>query len=109
MWEVSLANYLFFAEGTLRAYCQEVDIDYQDSMVNWGPITEEQKSVFAVLLSSIAGEFAIRKAVTETQLIASEPKNPTPEDVPNAFEDMLKENITIYESMLNFKIHPVPH
>lgn len=39
-------TFLLFPEGTLRAYCREVGIEYEDSMVNWGPITEEQRQIF---------------------------------------------------------------
>ena len=35
-----------FPEGTLKVYCKEVGIQYQESMVNWGHITTEQKDVY---------------------------------------------------------------
>ena len=34
------------SEGILRLYCEEVGIDFQDSMVNWNPLTEEQHCQF---------------------------------------------------------------
>ncbi len=30
----------------MRAYCVAVGVEYQDSIVNWGPITEEQKKIW---------------------------------------------------------------
>ncbi len=30
----------------MRAYCDAVGIEYQDSMVNWGTITDEQMKIW---------------------------------------------------------------
>ena len=36
-----LNNFFHIVEAVLRHFCQTVDIDYLDSMINWRPITED--------------------------------------------------------------------
>ena len=34
-----------FIVGILKAYCKEVGLEYRDSMIHWGPISNELKEV----------------------------------------------------------------
>ena len=48
----------------MRAYCKEVGIEYQDSMVNWSPITPEQREVFTILLDKPGGDDLIGRPIS---------------------------------------------
>ncbi len=49
-----------FAESTLRRFCEFVQIDYQDTMINWPPPPEDQAHLF----NMYAGAFK-KAGVTE--------------------------------------------
>ena len=89
-------------EGTLQLYCEAVGIDYQDSMVDWRSLDEEQYMQFKNWLPWHI------LAVASTGFIPKTPSaHPDVKDLPNDVQNTIKENVPCYEQLYEKRLKAV--
>ena len=92
-------------EGTLRAYCSEVGVAYNDSMVHWGPLTHEQRKAF----SRINGPNMLffRTVLSSTEFKQHKPSESNMEDIDEKYRDIVEEAMPMYIKLRELKLEPV--
>ena len=100
---------LSFPEGTLRAYCAAVGIEYQDSMVHWGQITPEQKEIFRHRLDHVYDTAItfLGNVLNATEFAQMEPSAVHMDEIDQEFKGIVEENIPIYEKLREYRLKPV--
>ena len=98
-----------FSEGTLKAYCKAIGIQYQESMVNWGPITPEQKDIYRHRLDYVPDITLtfLGNVLNGTRFTSTEPTEANMEDVDETFRAIVYENLPMYEKMRDIRIKPI--
>ena len=93
------------SEGTLRAYCSKVGVAYNDSMVHWRPLTQEQREVF----SRIKGPNMLffRAVLSSTEFKQHKPSEPNIEDINEKYRDIIEEAMPLYIKLRELKLEPV--
>ena len=93
------------SEDTLRTYCSEVGVAYNDSMVHWGPLTHEQREVF----SRIKGPNMLffRAILSSTEFKQHKPSEPNIEDIDEKYRDIVEEAMPMYVKLRELKLEPV--
>ncbi len=98
---IYLYKYLHFpVETYLRLWCDAVGIPYQDSMVNWRPMNEEQLKEFEPF-----GEWMAR-ARDSTGFLPSTPKTIDVSDLPQELKDLIQEQLPFYEKLHSMRLTP---
>ncbi|XP_076470879.1 uncharacterized protein LOC143300832 [Babylonia areolata] len=96
-------------EGMLRAYCREVGLEYQDSMVNWAPLSEEDFRAIFVRLSETDWHLHMKSAsklnrkpkrvIAENELFAKYDQNTR-----EVIERTIAENMKYFEELHNMRL-----
>ena len=89
----------------MRAYCREVGVAFNDSMVHWGPLTEEQRKVF----SRIKGPNMLffRAVLSSTEFIQQITSKPDIGDIDEQYREVVEETMPLYLKMRELKLEPV--
>ncbi len=84
-----------FAEKTLRQYCDFVGIDYQDSMVKWKPIPEDQMKQF----TSHGDAFKVAREATTFFPHKPKARSATDDNVSEAVRDVISKAMPVYDML----------
>ncbi len=83
----------------MRLYCDAVGIDYQDSMINWKPLTPEQFAEFK------EWQEWCKTAIESTGIRKRTPSNlPDIHELPPDIQQCFKDNMPYYEKLYAMRL-----